>query len=286
MPGGWDVHWNHWHPFDHINHPTVNPADPDGPDYDPVVGAWMMEAQRQVYIMADDVLRQYLELAGDDTLVCVAADHAMSPTHRWGDATARLAEAGLLVLQPNGRTVDLTRSPVYIQGDRGAEVHVSLRGREPFGTVAPEDYERVQEAVVDALLDWRDPDNGNRRPVALALKLHDAQLIGFWGDLSGDVVFVMSQGYGLGPPTGGGTVGPGRGAMHSSQIPTSETPLFTNMGCWILAGPGIKPGYERDWRRYGLMRMVDVAPTLCNLLGLRPPAHSIGAVCHDVLEQH
>jgi hypothetical protein len=42
--GGWDLHFSHWHLFDHINHPTVNPADPDGPDYDPVTGEWMRPA--------------------------------------------------------------------------------------------------------------------------------------------------------------------------------------------------------------------------------------------------
>jgi hypothetical protein len=94
----------------------------------------------------------------------------------------------------------------------------------------------------------------------------------------------MSRGYGWGRPIHGGTAGRGRGAFHSSQIPTAETEHFTNMACWILAGPGVKAGYERDWRRYGLMRQTDVAPTLCHLMGVRPPAQSIGAVCHDLFD--
>src|SRR5436190_3580580 len=54
--GGWDLHFSHWHLFDHINHPTVNPADPDGPDYDPKLGEWMINAQRQTYVVGDRVL--------------------------------------------------------------------------------------------------------------------------------------------------------------------------------------------------------------------------------------
>ena len=141
----------------------------------------------------------------------------------------------------------------------------------------------MQEAIIDALLDWRDPLT-DKRAVALALKLEDGQLIGFWGDICGDVVFTFNRGFGWGPPLDGGSIGQGRGALHGSQIPHAETPHFSNMGCWILAGPGVKAGYERDWQRHGLMRMTDVAPTLAHLAGLRPPAQNIGAICHDLLE--
>lgn len=281
---GWDLHFNHWHLFDHINHPTVNAGDPDGPDYDPEVGDWMIDCQRRTYQVGDEVLSHFLELADEQTYVCVISDHAMAPAHRWGHATALLQEQGLLVMQEGGRGIDFSRSRVYVMPDRGSEVWVNLRGREPMGAVPSEEYEQVQEAVIDALLDWRDPGNRNRRVVALALKLQDAQLIGFWGDVCGDVVFTFNRGYGWGPPLEGGSVGRGRGAQHGSQVPTSETPHFANMGCFILAGPRVRAGYERDWQRYGMMRMIDVAPTLAHLAGLRPPAQNMGAVLYDLLE--
>jgi hypothetical protein len=282
--GGWDLHFSHWHLFDHINHPTVNGADPEGPDYDPARGEWLLECQRQTYLVGDAVLRQFLELADEETLVCVISDHGMPPAHRWGHPLARLEETRLLVRSPDGK-IDLARSQVYVLPDRGSEVYVSLRGREPFGTVPPERFAAVQEAVLDALLDWRDPLTG-RRVVALALKLEDAPLIGFWGDpregVCGDVVFTFNRGFGWGPPLEGGSAGTGRGAQHGSQVPTTETPHFTNMATLICAGPGIRPGYERDWQRRGPMRMVDFVPTLAHLLGLRPPRDSSGAVLHDL----
>lgn len=281
---GWDLHFSHWHLFDHINHPTVNQADPDGPDYDPERAAWMMACQRRIYEVADAVLGQFLELAGDDTIVCVTSDHGMAPAHRWGDLPARLAERGLLVYQADGRTIDWGRSAAYMQADRGSEVYVNLQGREPMGSVPPDQYEAVQEAIIDALLDWRDPGAG-KRPIALALKLQDAQIIGYWGEENGDVVLTFNRGYGWGPPLDGQTAGPGRGALHGSQIPTSETAHFTNLACFILAGPGVRVGYERDWQRYGLMRMVDLAPTFAHLLALRPPRHATGAVLADLLEE-
>lgn len=282
--GGWDLHFSHWHLFDHINHPTVNPADPEGPNYDPQVGEWMIECQRQTYLAGDRVLKQFLELADENTLVCVLSDHGMPPAHRFGHPLVRLEEAGLLVRTPDGK-IDLERSQVYILADRGSEVYVSLQGREPFGTVPPEKLDAVKDAVLDALLDWRDPLT-DKRVVALALKLEDAAVIGFWGDPQtapcGDVVFTFNRGFGWGPPLEGGSVGTGRGAQHGSQIPTMETKYFTNLATLIAAGPGIRAGYERDYQRQGLMRMEDFAPTVAHALGLRPPRHARGAVLHDL----
>jgi hypothetical protein len=62
--------------------------------------------------------------------------------------------------------------------------------------------------------------------------------------------------------------------------------MFTTMGMMILAGPGVRQdGYEREWRRWGLIREIDVAATVCHLLGLRQPAHSQGVVPLDLLAQ-
>jgi predicted AlkP superfamily phosphohydrolase/phosphomutase len=281
---GWDLHFSHWHLFDHVNHPTVNAMDPDGPDYDPEVGEWMTACQRRTYEVGDRVLGQFLELADDNTIVCVTSDHGMAPAHRWGDVSALLAERGLIVYKDKqSRTIDWSKSVAYTQADRGSEVYVNLKGREPMGIVSPGDYDEIQTRIVDALLDWRDPGTG-KRPIALALKLQDAQIVGYWSTPdNGDVVLTFNRGYGWGPPIDGKTAGPGRGALHGSQIPPSETKHFTNMGCFVLAGPGVKAGYERDWERHGLMRMIDLAPTFAHLLSLRPPRHARGAVLSDLL---
>jgi hypothetical protein len=282
---GWDLHFCHWHIFDNINHPTVNAMDPDGPDYDPEVAAWHTEAQRRAYQIADEVLADFLALADEDTVVMVVSDHAMPPSHRWADINARLAERGLMAFDPETRRIDMTRSQTYTWPGRGAEVFVNLAGREPTGVVPADQYAAVQDQIIDALLDWRDPATG-KRVIALALRLQDAQIIGYWGQDNGDVVCVFDHGMGWGAVEGGASVGPGRGALHGSQLPTYETDSFTTMGMMILAGPGVKEGgYERDWQRWGLIREIDVAPTICHLMGLRLPAQNQGAVPFDLLVQ-
>jgi predicted AlkP superfamily phosphohydrolase/phosphomutase len=291
---GWDLHFCHWHLFDNINHHSVNPADPEGPDYDPETGAWNIEAQKQAYIVADKALEEYLKLADDETYVLAISDHGMIPAHRWCDVDVLLAQKGLLTFKANGREIDFDKSRVYTLATRGSEVFVNLEGREPMGIVPAEEYEAVQEMVIDTLLEWRDELTG-KRPIALALKLKDSQIIGFWGEDQGDVVFTYNGGFGWGavyergasaePVVNRQSIGPGRGALHGSMVPSTETPLFTNMGCMIMTGPGIKAGYERDWKRFGLMREIDIAPTLSHILGLRPPAQNNGAVLHDIFEE-
>ena len=44
--------------------------------------------------------------------------------------------------------------------DYAPSVWINLRGREPLGTVAPQDFERVRQAACDALEAWRDPWTG------------------------------------------------------------------------------------------------------------------------------
>jgi hypothetical protein len=280
---GWELHFCHWHIFDNVNHPSVNAMDPDRPGFDADVAEWHTDAQRRCYAIADAVLAEFLELADDDTVVMVVSDHAMPPAHRWADINARLAECGLMAFDPETREIDLARSLTYTWPSRGAEVFVNLEGREPTGVVRPDQLAAIQDRVIDALLDWRDAP-ADKRVISLALRLEDAQIIGYWGPDNGDVICAFNHGYGWGEPLDGGTVGRGRGAIHGSQLPTYETEMFTTMGMMILTGPGVRQGgYERDWRRWGLIREIDVAPTICHLMRMRPPAHSQGAVPHDLL---
>jgi predicted AlkP superfamily phosphohydrolase/phosphomutase len=281
---GWDWHFSHWHIFDNINHSTINQCDPLGP-YDAATRAWHITAQRRAYQVADQVLAAWLELVGADDYFLALSDHGMYPCHRWCNVNGLLVQHGLMALREDGVSIDWARSQVYTSADRGAEVFINLRGREPSGIVAPDDFERLQEQVIDLLHGWRDPLD-DRRVVAFALKLEDCQPLGLWDpERTGDVVFTYQRGYGWGPPTDGALIGPGRGGLHGSQVPNAERGLMTNMGGMIMTGPGVRAGYERNWQRYGLMRQLDIAPTIAHLSGLRPPAQSMGAVLHDLFER-
>jgi arylsulfatase A-like enzyme len=54
----------------------------------------------------------------------------------------------------------------------------------------------------------------------------------------------------------------------------------------LLAGPGVKRGYERPVEKLGYIHAADVVPTFCHLLGAEPPGQAQGTVARDLFEGH
>ena len=164
-----------------------------------------------------------------------------------------------------------------------------MKGRDPQGIVEPgEEYEKLREEIIDALLELRDPTD-NQRVISLALKKEEAQWTGFWGEGVGDVVFSYAPGCRwtgeevvlLGEER---TVWPSSRANHGSQPPTTESSIASNYATLIMAGPGVKKGYIRPNDSFAPVNMVDIIPTVAYLMGLPFPAQSEGKVVHDIIE--
>ena len=75
------------------------------------------------------------------------------------------------------------------------------------------------------------------------------------------------------------------GAHHGGFLPT-HTELSSSYGSFLIAGPGLKQGYERDTGRLGYIHAADVVPTLCKILGVEPPTQAQGTVARDLFEGH
>jgi len=282
----WDLYQAHWHWPDSAIHAFLAKADPEAPHYDPEQGRFALQVLRRTLQLADEMLAGFMELVGDDGYVFVVSDHGNSPNMYACNIQAYLAERGLIALSeettPRGvRRVDLGRSKVYMHG--GLQVCVNLKGRDPQGTVEPADYERVQDEIIDALYEWKEPRTG-KRAVALALKKRDAQLIGFFGDTVGDVIFVYNSGFSWAQPREETIEVARGGANHGPQLPTARTAMSSNLAVLMARGPGIRAGYERDRERLGLMRLTDVVPTVCHVLGIHPPAQATGAILWDIFD--
>ena len=112
---------------------------------------------------------------------------------------------------------------------------------------------------------YRHPDSG-QRVIALALHNKDAVLLGYGGPTAGDVCFWVAEGYNY-DHTDSLSTAYGDGS-------TSSSPIF------IAAGKGLKQGVEVD----RIIRQVDLAPTVCWLLGVRMPHQCEGAIVYQILE--
>jgi predicted AlkP superfamily phosphohydrolase/phosphomutase len=56
-----------------------------------------------------------------------------------------------------------TRAFAVPNGDSAGAIRINLRGREPHGTVRPDEFDAVCQDLTDAFLELREPDSG--RPV-------------------------------------------------------------------------------------------------------------------------
>ena len=278
--GDWDLFYMHSHPIDWMYHVFLADFDPVKTD-DPAKRAWAWNIHRRIYQCEDRLLARIVEVLPEDTLIVLVSDHGATADGTLFDPFKALGEAGLCVLSDEiekdlgggllgelmrrrgmGFHIDAKKSKAMPQ--RAVYIYVHLKGRDPEGIVEPEDYEKVQLEICDALYKYVDPATG-KRPVALALPKKDARLLGLYGDGIGDVVYAVY---------------PWFGSQHGHKLPTAEWGLGSLKAMLVLNGPGIKKG-ARLQRTVGL---VDIVPTICHLTGLPLPQDVDGAVIYQAFE--
>jgi predicted AlkP superfamily phosphohydrolase/phosphomutase len=255
-------------------HQCLTMADPSYHKYDAALGARADEAYRQAFIDLDFVAGQLMEALEqrDDTVLIIGSDHGGGVNNVVCDIDQYLKDAGLL--RKSGREIDWRQTKAYTKRSRqGTEIFINLQGREPGGTVRAEDYEAVQEKVIDLLLDWRSPLD-NKRVITYALKLRDAALLGYWGPEAGDIQLCYNPGFVWGVNPNGSAIAASSSPVsnHGPQIVTGETGYSSMMGQILAWGPGVARGVERDEAAAGPIPIAAVAPTLSRLLGCRAPA--------------
>jgi len=273
----WDVFFMHCHPPDWLYHVLITDLYPETcPDEAKRQAAW--EAHLKVYQAQDKMIASILEVMGKDTLVILVSDHGATPDGPTFNPFDALVPAGLAVLveeevddglvHMHGTHTYKPSYPVPAQTkalpQREIHIYVNLKGRDPEGIVEPEDYEKVQQQIIDALYTYVDPRTG-KRPVSLALSKKDARILGLHGDRIGDVIYAIY---------------PWFGAQHGPILPTGEWGPGRLAGLLVFNGPGVKKGYRLQ-RTCGL---TDVVPTICYLMDLPVPEQVEGGVLYQVFK--
>jgi predicted AlkP superfamily phosphohydrolase/phosphomutase len=214
----------------------------------------------------DGLIGKLLAHADDETAILVVSDHGAKRMDGGIRVNEWLRREGLLATQrePEGRTsladvgIDWPRTTAWGEGGYYSRVFLNVRDREPEGTIAPEDYERVRADVARRLEAIPD-ENGDPIPTKVffpdevypAVNGVAPDLIVHFGDLLWRSV---------------GTVGGDEG-IHTFENDTGpDDANHAQDGLLVLVAPGVEPG-----RREG-MHLLDVAPTVLDLLGLEPPA--------------
>lgn len=265
----------HSHPIDWMYHLLA--SDLESPD--PAVNAKAWEVHRRIYECEDALIARILEACDRNTMVVLVSDHGATADGPVFDPYQALVPAGLAVLaeeqkQEEGlnlaqRILSLSSAKIDFSqtkavANREIYIYVNLKGRDPEGIVEPEDYEKVQQQIIDALLTYVDPATG-RRPVALALSRRDARILGLAGDRVGDVVYAVY---------------PWFGAQHGQILPTAEYGMGKLKSLLVMQGPGLKKNHRLERTCW----LPDLVPTLCYLMDWPVPETAEGAVIYQALK--
>ena len=287
-----------WHFLDHVQHLFWGYFDPISPWYDEARAPHFEEFFQKAYQVADAMLGEVLDVLGPDDILAVVSDHGHIAHLKAMSINNLLVEKGLITLaQTDPPVVDWSATKAYA-GPCLGHIHINLKGRDPQGIVEPRAYQETQQALIQVLREFRDPENG-AYPVQLAIPIEDGTSFGQWGARAGDVLYFMEAGYTgdvnwfpltadrvvLLPlsPDIVSTAEYGEGKFIASKFQSAH-------GCGLPSrslGRGTEEAIFFVWSSATTSsgapapvgaRLVDVSTTLAALLGVHPPQHSEGRI--------
>ncbi len=251
---------------DRIHHAFWSYMDPTHPKYErgnPYEGAI-----REYYRYVDHELGELVAMLPVNTTVFVVSDHGARKLEGGICFNEWLIHEGYLALkkyphQPSpleSVEIDWPRTIAWADGGYYGRLFLNVKGREPRGVVAPEDYEKVRGELVQRIAGIVDPNGQNigsraHRPEELYRSVNGIapDLIVYFGDL--DWRSVGSVGY---------------GSIYSFENDTGPDEANHDWdGIFIMRGTRIvAPRAHYD--------IYDVGPTILNLFDLKAAPGAVG----------
>ncbi len=312
----------HFQATDVLQHALWKLVAPDHPRHDPQAAAAFGPAFEQIYRRIDDYLGRMIDRLlsqGNEATVIVMSDHGFGSLHNvvnmnlflldqgllnlkrgmWTQLKTRLFRAGLTpasvwhliervglqnyVWQVSKSTrnkvvskflsfddVDWSRTVAYSIGHVG-QIYVNLKGREPEGIIEPgAAYEEACERVIDALQELRHPETG--QPLVDEVIRGDQVVQGPYASRSADLHVVLDGYRAIAFPL----------FATDNQIVTQQirgdSGSHRRHGVLIGWGNGVKSGETVEGAQ-----IMDLAPTILHLMGLRVPDDMDGRVLTETL---
>jgi predicted AlkP superfamily phosphohydrolase/phosphomutase len=226
---------------------------------------------REFYARMDAHVGEMLAEMPEDTVVFIVSDHGTKRMDGGICLNEWLIRNGYLVLKepPSGPTrwspalVDWERTRAWGDGGYYGRIFLNVRGREPRGIVAPHEAEALKDELIQRLEALGDP-NGNGigsrvyRPEELYREVRGVppDLIAIFGNLHWRCIAQV-----------------GTGQVHVFENDTGpDDANHAEMGVLVAAGPGV----PHQPAPIAAMDLLDVAPTVLEVLGIVAPPHFQG----------
>ena len=241
---------------------------------------------RDVYIQTDGYIGQFLEMVDEGWDILLISDHGqVCPEHgrtdflcgtnalnavyfeKWGYLTLKRDAEGNRLHEIDWENTVATPTglnQVYINL-KGRNHHTLEDGTVIDGIVDPADKYELEEKIMTDMYQLTSPKTG-KRVISLALRNEDAVALGLGGPESGDIVYLIAEGY-----------TDDHGDSLATFYGTNDTCVSS---IFVAAGPGIKKGYTTE----RFVRHHDVTPTVAALMGLPMPAQCEGAPVYQIFE--
>lgn len=287
--GDWDLLLAYLSITDHVQHRFLV-RDPRQSDYALEGGRRRVRYARYVeesYRKVDAVLKTWMEAAPPGTNFVVVSDHGFVPAHSTVLLNNYLESQGFKVAPSSEAEVR-----ALVDGG-SANIYVNVRGRQKDGVVPPERLNEYVGRVVKACRALRDPSTGvpvfevvMKRGGLKSLRLED-------DERSPDVFVSARPGWSMSARTNPRV----NFIVPNTMTPEGRNDLRPGAREFLAAGalnetsPGIHGYLARHRRiesiffavgpgvphmRLGVIRVVDIAPTVAALLGISPPRDAQG----------
>jgi predicted AlkP superfamily phosphohydrolase/phosphomutase len=254
--------------LDRMHHAFWRFLDPAHPRHEP--DHRYRDVIRSYYQYLDDEIGELLERFDDDTVVMVVSDHGARPMEGAICINEWLVQEGYLVLnrpaEPGTKLrdadVDWTRTRAWGEGGYYCRLCLNVEGREPQGTVSPNDFDALLSELSERLEALGGPAGpiGTRvhRPEDLWRERRGLppDLVVYFGDLAW---------------RSNGTLGHGRHYTFENDTGPDDA-NHAQYGLWAFSGPGVEAGRRDD------LHILDVAPTILDLYGIPGPDDRQGRV--------
>jgi predicted AlkP superfamily phosphohydrolase/phosphomutase len=175
--------------------------------------------------------------------------------------------------------IDFRRTLAYSEDVRG-NIWINLKGRQPEGTVRPEEYHQLREKLIYLLEELRDPETGNR--ITDRVYRREDLYSGEFLSRAPDIIFTQPNDaytYMLRRSRTDRNLNKWVETIPESGIGVWPTSSHTLDGIFFLKGNKVNRG---KW--INGVHIIDLAPTILYLMGLTIPDDMDGKVIQDAID--